>query len=200
MSASSGDPAGRRTQGTGGYEVEIKLPAPDLGAVRGLLQGCGALLVAARHFESNDLYDDSEGSIAKRGCTLRLRRTPGAATLTFKGPAQFSAGIKTREERETEVADPDELDRILTGLGYRPRFRYEKHREEWSLERCFVELDETPIGSFVEIEGDPTVIRAVVLRLGLDPADAIPYSYAKLYARRRGEDPSLPPDMLLGKP
>lgn len=185
---------------TGGTEIEIKLPAPDLDAVRGRLRESGARLVAPRHFESNDLYDDSEGSIAKRGCTLRLRRTPQGSVLTFKGPAQFSAGVKSREERETGVADPDELDRILSGLGYRPRFRYEKHREEWSLERCVVALDETPIGRFVEIEGDPTAIREVIPRLGLDAADAIPYSYAKLYARRRREDPSLPPDMLLEKP
>ncbi|MEO8349518.1 MAG: class IV adenylate cyclase [Acidobacteriota bacterium] len=199
MSASSGDAAARRAQRTGGTEIEIKLPAPDLDAVRERLRESGATLSAPRHFESNDLYDDSEGSIAKRGCTLRLRRTPQGAILTFKGQAQFSAGIKTREERETEVSDPDELDRILSGLGYRPRFRYEKRREEWTLEQCVIDLDETPIGSFVEIEGDPTAIRAVIPRLGLDPADAIPYSYAKLYARRRGEDPSLPPDMLLEK-
>lgn len=193
MSAPSRDPAG-------GTEVEIKLPAPDLDAVRERLRESGARLVLARHFESNDLYDDSEGSIEKRGCTLRLRRTPEGAVLAFKGPAQFSGGIKTREERETRIADPDELDRILSGLGYRPRFRYEKHREEWTVGRCVIELDETPIGCFVEIEGDPAAIRAVIPRLGLDAADAIPYSYAKLYARRRREDPSLPPDMLLGKP
>jgi len=199
VSASSGDPAGRRAEPAGGNEIEIKLPAPDLDAVRGRLRESGARLVAPRHFEANDLYDDSEGSIVKRGCVLRLRRTPDGARLTFKGPAQFAGGIKTREERETAVADPDELDRILTGLGYRPRFRYEKHREEWALERCVVALDETPIGRFVEVEGEPTAIRGVLPRLGLDPADALPYSYTDLYARRRREDPSLPADMLLEK-
>lgn len=199
MSASPDDPARRPPKPASGNEIEIKLPAPDLEAVRGCLRESGARLVAPRHFEANDLYDDSEGSIGKRGCALRLRRTPDGALLTFKGPAQFAGGVKTREERETAVADPDELDRILTGLGYRPRFRYEKDREEWTLERCVVALDETPIGSFVEVEGDPTEIRGVLPRLGLDPADALPYSYAELYSRRRREDPSLPADMLLEK-
>lgn len=198
MSASSGEPA-RPPDPAGGNEIEIKLPAPDLDAIRGRLRESGARLVAPRHFETNDLYDDSEGSIAKRGCVLRLRRTPDGALLTFKGPAQFAGGVKTREERETAVVDPDELDRILTGLGYRPRFRYEKHREEWALERCVVALDETPIGRFVEVEGDPTAIFGVLPRLGLDPADALPYSYAELYSRRRREDSSLPADMLLEK-
>lgn len=197
MSASAGEPAGRRPDPAGGSEIEIKLPAADLDAVRGRLRESGARIAVPHHFETNDLYDDSDGSIAKRGCALRLRRTEGGALLTFKGPAQFVAGVKAREERETAVSDPDELDRILAGLGYRPRFRYEKHREEWTLERCVVALDETPIGQFVEVEGDPAAIRGVLPRLGLDPAEALPYSYAELYARRRHEDPSLPADMIL---
>ena len=200
MSPSSGDPA-QRTDGDAarGNEVEIKLPAPDLDAVRVRLRENDARLVSPSHFEGNDLYDDAEGSIAKRGCVLRLRSTPGGAVLTFKGPAQFTGGVKTREERETAIADPGELDRILAGLGYQARLRYEKRREEWAFDRCVVALDETPIGSFVEVEGDPTQIRGVLPRLGLDPADALPYSYADLYARRRREDPSLPADMLLAK-
>lgn len=197
MKAPPGGPA-RRPDPSGGTEVEVKLPAADLDALRDRLREGGGDLSSPRHFESNDLYDDAEGSVAERGCTLRLRRTSAGALLTFKGPARFAGGVKTREERETGVSDPEELDRILAGLGYRPRFRYEKYREEWVLERCVVALDETPIGTFVEVEGDPIAIRVVLQRLGLDPADALPYSYAGLYARRRREMPSLPPDMLLG--
>lgn len=197
MTAPSGRDSSRPPKPARGKEIEIKLSAPDLGAVRLRLRESGAELVTPRHFEGNDVYDDPDGSIAKRGCVLRLRTTPDGALLTFKGPAQFAGGVKTREERETSVADAGELDRILTGLGYRPRFRYEKYREEWALERCVVALDETPIGKFVEVEGEPTAIRGVLPRLDLDPADALPYSYADLYARRRREDPSLPPDMLL---
>ena len=199
MSAPSGDPAARRADRIRGSEVEVKLPAPDLDAIRGRLREAGATIAAPRHLERNCLYDDAEGSIGKRGCVLRLRRKPAAAILTFKGRAQFAGGVKTREERETRVEDPDELDRILRGLGYEPRFRYEKHREEWSFERCVVALDETAIGNFVEVEGEPPAIRGVLARLGLDPAEALPYSYPDLYARRRGEDPTLPADMLLEK-
>ena len=74
--------------------------------------------------------------------------------------------------------------------------RYDKRREDWSCEGTVVALDETPIGLFVEVEGDPATIRRVVALLGLDPSESIPYSYAELYARRRKEDPSLPPDMV----
>jgi adenylate cyclase class 2 len=116
--------------------------------------------------------------------------------LTFKGPARFEAGTKSREEQETSVSDPDAVERILTALGLERRFRYEKRREEWDLEGCVIALDETPIGTFVEIEGDPSAIRRVLQRLGLDFSKAIPYTYAELYRRRRRDDSSLPNDMI----
>jgi adenylate cyclase, class 2 len=193
VSAHSEDSPGR----TRVDEVEIKLPVPDLARAREKLHASGARLVSPLHFESNDLYDDDEGTLAKAGCVLRIRRTSaGGAVLTFKGPARFHAGTKTREERETEVSNPSELERILEALGRRPRFRYEKRREEWSLDECVIALDETPIGSFVEVEGDPAAIRRVVHELAFDASESLPYSYPELYARRRREDRSLPPDMV----
>lgn len=185
-----GDPPRRRD------EIEIKLPCADLGAAREKLLGLGATAQTPLHFESNDLYDDSAGGLAASGRALRLRRAGEAAFLTFKGPARFEGGVKIREERETRVSDPEETAAILALLGFTPRFRYEKRREEWAIEGCAVALDETPIGNFVEVEGAPPAIRRVVVALGLDFANAVPYSYAKLYTERRKKDPALPPDMV----
>jgi adenylate cyclase, class 2 len=182
------------------YEIEIKLPVADLDAVRQRLRTGAARQLTAPHSESNDLYDQADGGLAKSGRVLRLRRTDDGATLTFKGPARFEDGAKTREERETAVSDPNEMDRILAALGFERRFRYEKRREEWSMDDCVIALDETPIGSFAEIEGDPAAIRRALQNLQLDPAESLPYSYAELYARRRRENPALPPDMLLDPP
>ena len=177
-------------------EIEVKLPCGDLDAIRERLRGAGAAMDAALHDEVNDLYDDEAGRLAAKGCTLRLRRARNEAILTFKGPARFQGGIKTRQEREVRVSDAAELAAILAGAGFSRGFRYEKRREEWSLSGCAVALDETPIGRFVEIEGSPPAIREVVSRLGLDFSEAIPYSYAKLYALRRKEDPGLPDHMV----
>jgi adenylate cyclase class 2 len=179
-------------------EVEVKLPVRDPGAVRQQLLTIGAHPLAPRHFESNDLYDRGDGELANRGCALRLRRTDEGATLTFKGPPRFESGVKTREERETVVSDPAATERILQGLAFERRFRYEKQREEWKLEGCTIALDETPIGHFAEVEGEPPAIRRVVQRLGLDFSEAVPYTYAELYRRRRSEDPALPKDMVFG--
>jgi adenylate cyclase, class 2 len=176
-------------------EVEVKLPCEDLDLVREKLRELGATLEAPLHFESNDLYDDPEGRLAAAGRALRLRRTDAGAILTYKGPARFSEGIKTREERETALSNPDEAEAILSGLGFARRFRYEKKREEWRFEQCAVALDETPIGTFVEIEGSPPAIRRAVSALHLDFSRAIPYTYARLYLDRRKSDPALPHDM-----
>ncbi|MEO8433023.1 MAG: class IV adenylate cyclase [Acidobacteriota bacterium] len=177
-------------------EVEVKIPCPDLDAVREALRESGAEIARPRHFESNDLYDDADKKLSGAGRTIRLRRAAGRAILTYKGPARFQGGIKTREERETEVSDPGEAEGILAGLGLQRRFRYEKYREEWRLEGCSVALDETPIGTFVEVEGDPPSIRLVLTRLNLEFGEALPYSYARLYSERRKDDTSLPPDMV----
>src|SRR4051812_8966815 len=162
-------------------EIEIKLPARDLAIVRAGLREVGAALEAAEHDEVDDLYDDRERRLSASGRALRLRRAGDRAILTYKGPARFQAGAKIREEREAGVLDPEEVSAILERLGFERRFRYEKRREEWRWEGCVIALDATPIGTFVEIEGDPAAIRHVVARLELDPSEAIPYSYAELY-------------------
>ncbi len=177
-------------------EVEVKIPCRDLDAVREDLRASDAEIAKPRHFETNDLYDDGEKKLSGAGRTIRLRRAAGRAILTYKGPAHFQGGIKTREERETEVSDPAEVEGILAGLGLTRRFRYEKFREEWRMDGCSVALDETPIGTFVEVEGEPPAIRRVLGRLKLEFTEALPYSYARLYSNRREEDGSLPPDMV----
>lgn len=177
-------------------EIEVKLPTTSLGDVRQRLGRAGATLRASKHDESNDLFDDADRELSGSGRTVRLRKAAGKAILTYKGSARFEAGAKIREEREVEVSDAGEAEAILKGLGLERRFRYEKRREEWDCAGCIVALDETPIGDFVEIEGEPTAIRRLIAELALDPAEAIPYSYAELYLRRRKEEPSLPPDMV----
>ena len=184
-----------RDAGGNRQEIEVKIPVRELSAVREKLRSAGASLHAGVHEESNILFDDPERRLSGSGRTVRLRRAAGRAILTYKGTARFQAGAKVREERETEVSNPEEAEAILSGIGLQPRFRYDKRREEWDCDGSVVALDETPIGFFVEVEGDPASIRRVVATLGLDAAESIPYSYAELYARRRKEDPALPPDM-----
>lgn len=179
-------------------ESEVKVPCEDLAALRLQLIAAGATSKTPIHFESNDLFDDSEARFSGSGRMLRVRRAAGETILTYKGVARFQDGAKIREERETKVGNPAELRAILAALGLSPTFRYEKRREEWKLGACVVALDHTPIGDFVEIEGDPGAIRRVLGSLRLDSSAALPYSYAKLYRDRRRDNPDLPEDMVFG--
>lgn len=162
-------------------ESEVKLRVASCEAARERLQRAGAQLVKARHFEDNHVYDDALFSLRGRGATLRLRRTPSVATLTYKGPRRMVEGVKTREERETAVGDAEATDALLSGLGFRPVFRYQKYREAWSLGDTEVVVDETPIGSFVEIEGEVAAVHGVASSLGFSPADYLAESYVALF-------------------
>jgi adenylate cyclase class 2 len=95
---------------------------------------------------------------------------------------------------------------IFEGLGLREWFRYEKFRTTFSLpasrggaNRLLIELDETPIGTFVELEGPPRAIDKAANELGFTKQDYIVANYLSLYhaaCRRRGEEPG---DMVFGK-
>jgi adenylate cyclase class 2 len=175
-------------------ETEVKLPVADLEGLRRALTGVGARLTRERHFEDNVLFDDGTGSLAAAGAVLRLRRTPHGSVLTYKGPKRVVEGIKVREERQTRVEEPDAAGAIFTALGYRPVFRYQKYREAWTHRGQEVVLDETPIGPFLEIEGDRDGIRAVTAELGLDPSDYMVESYVDLFFARGGKG-----DMVFGE-
>jgi adenylate cyclase class 2 len=180
-------------------ETEIKIPVTDLERLRARLPAAGARAVSERHDEHNTLYDDDSGRLAAADKVLRLRKARGATLLTWKGPPRFDGGIRSREEVETGVEDARALERILDSLDLRPRFRYEKRREEFALHDCLIALDETPIGCFVEVEGTPDRIRTVLSDLALDAGEALIASYPSLYRRRRQTNPALPADMLFSR-
>jgi adenylate cyclase class 2 len=179
-------------------EHEIKVPVGSLAAVRDRLRAGAATLRHGETFEENWVLDDAEGSVAARGCLLRVRRWGGHSYLTFKGPARFAGAVKTREEIETTVGDPEIVLRALAALGFAPWRRYQKRRELWELSGVAVTLDATPMGAFVELEGPPATIPAVAASLGLDPADAVPGTYLHLWEEYRAAHPEAPADMVFG--
>jgi adenylate cyclase class 2 len=172
---------------TGTRETEVKLRLQSPEAMRLRLKQLGAALVRERHFEENVLFDNEEGALRETGTVLRLRKTPHTSVLTFKGPREVIDGIKTREERETKVESAAEVHAILGNLGYKPVFRYQKYRESWSYRGQEVEVDETPIGCFLEIEGDAEGIAEVAKELGYQASDYVAESYIGLFLAGGGQ-------------
>jgi adenylate cyclase class 2 len=142
--------------------------------------------VRERHFEDNLLFDDAQGTLRGSGRMLRLRRAAGAARVTFKGPATFAEGVKSREELELDVSDPDAFVRILAGLGLRPTFRYQKYRETFAHAGAELVIDETPMGTFLEIEADAERIHALAQALGFSRDDYRLESYVALFQKSGG--------------
>jgi adenylate cyclase, class 2 len=136
--------------------------------------------------------------------------TPTRQILTFKRPtAQQTAAHtsrypsfgshKVRDEIEANVTDSANLVKIFEGLGMRGWFRYEKYRTTYQLPAAkswardlLIEIDETPIGTFVELEGPPAAIDRAATELGYSKKDYILTNYLALYAedcRRKGQQP-----------
>lgn len=172
--------------------------------------------------EKNVIFDTPQGGLAKHGQLLRIRtetpegrgkskdtRPKQRVVLTFKQPIAHRAGgevenesygsYKVREEIEVEVAEAGNLTRIFEGLGMSGWFRYEKYRTTFRLPDSkawaaglLIELDETPIGTFVELEGPAAAIDRAAQELGFSKHDYVLKNYLSLYVedcRRKGEEP-----------
>ena len=208
-------------------ETEIKLRVADLAGFRRALRKLGARSVArvgGRVHEQNILFDTATEHLKKRGQLLRIRTEAPAARgrggkhaqrvlLTFKRPVAAGekrddgrGAHKVREELELQVSDRKALADIFRGLGMRPWFSYEKFRttcrlpqgQRWA-KGLLIELDETPIGTFVELEGPSRAIDRAAKTLGFSKRDYIVANYFVLYredCRRRGEKAG---DMLFAK-
>ncbi|HKW32536.1 MAG TPA: class IV adenylate cyclase [Candidatus Acidoferrum sp.] len=177
---------------------------------------------SGRVYEENVIFDTPQGGLAKHGQLLRIRtETPEGrgnskkskskprVVLTFKRPVARPAGSdaqpptdgahKVREEIEMEVTDAATLTTIFEGLGMSGWFRYEKFRTTFRLPATkawarglLIELDETPIGTFVELEGPAPAIDRGAAELGYSKRDYVLKNYLTLYVeecRRKGEQP-----------
>jgi adenylate cyclase class 2 len=173
-------------------ETEIKLPFDSPSKALEGIEGLGARLVRGRGFEDNLLFERDQEPLKPVGKLLRLRRDGPAALLTFKSPVPGTHAYKVRNEEETLVDDPAALEKILAGLGFHPSYRYQKYRTVFDLDGLEISLDETPLGCFVELEGEPGSIDRVAALLGFSPEQYILESYRALHekdAESRGVEP-----------
>ena len=172
-------------------EVEIKFRIGNIREITRRLRAAGLRVVTPRTHEMNSLYDLPGQPLRKRGDLLRLRKYGKRWVLTHKSKGK-DGRHKIRVETETEVAKGEKMDAILRALGFQPTFRYEKFRAEWSDGKGHVVLDETPIGSFGEIEGPARWINRTAKALGILPAQYITDTYAGLFFawKRRTRSPA----------
>jgi len=175
-------------------ERELKFAQVDLDATRQRLVELEAERVGPAVFEENWLLDRT-GELRQRESILRVRAEEGrGAVITFKGPASFEGTTKIRAELEVRIENAAHALALFEALGYRIERRYQKLREEWRLGSEIICLDHTPIGDFVEFEGEKA--EAVAKRCGFDPESAVRKSYLMLYADHVAAHPEAPRDMV----
>jgi adenylate cyclase, class 2 len=195
-------------------EREIKLRVEDLEELRHALAKLGARIVKPRVHEHNILFDTPHFTLGKREQLLRIRTETLAATsrkanphsiVTFKAPIRKagsrdkSGRHKVREEIEAKISDAKPLAEIFEGLGLLGWFQYEKFRTTFQLRASnawakglLLELDETPIGLFVELEGPAKAIDRAAQALGFDKKEYILTNYLVLYreySKSKGKQP-----------
>jgi adenylate cyclase, class 2 len=184
-----GKPAGKSLS----TETEIKIKIEDVEGFCLQLEALNSGILAERHFEDNYLLDFPDGKLQSGRCLLRIRFAKGCGFLTFKGPPWPDGIFKTREELETRVEDATAMLQVLERIGMSICFRYQKYRREFVLDHVHVAVDETPIGSYVELEGAEDGIRALANKMGIAETQFLRLSYYSLYlehCRRTGEAPS----------
>ncbi len=174
-------------------EIELKFPVSDPHALQTRLPHLGFRLDTPRTFEHNTLYDTPARDLRAQRQILRIRQYGSLCTLTHKRQPDQQSPVDTtrykiRIETETTVADCAALAEIFHQLGYTPAFVYEKYRSEWSYALApnspavaHLVIDETPIGTYAELEGPTAWIDQTLAELDIDTATCLTDSYGKLF-------------------
>ena len=177
-------------------EIKLRFTSPE--DARAAVLATGATPLRGRRLQDDCLLDTRDGALRACGSVLRVRIESGRSLITFKGPVR-RRDKKVREELETVVGNGPLTVTILEELGFQPWFRYQKYREEFSIGDVIVAVDETPVGTFVELEGGDRGITDTAEALGCAPGDYSLDSYRGLfceYCRERGIAVT---DMLFGE-
>jgi adenylate cyclase class 2 len=178
------------------HEVEIKFRIGDIERVVERLHQLGFQQVTPRTHEMNTLFDLPGHPLRSRGDLLRLRKYGEMWVLTHKAKSRSQNGPhKTRVETETRVDNGEKMEAILRALHFEPSFRYEKFRAEWKAGDGHVVIDETPIGTYGEIEGPPEWIDSVARDLEIRRTDYITETYAGLFLAWKRQSGSKADDM-----
>jgi len=164
-------------------ETEVKFRVQDAERLDRHLQASGFWRQTPRTFERNILYDTPDRRLRLDRQILRIRQYGDKWVLTHKKiPEAGDTGLyKQRIETETTIGDGDTVAAIFVALGFAPAFIYEKWRTEWADGTGHCVIDETPIGTYAELEGPEEWIERTGAALGVNPNEFQNESYGRLF-------------------
>ncbi len=172
-------------------EVEVKARAPEDMAEK--IAALGAVLLVVENHQ--DLYFNSPlRDFIVSDEALRIRIKEGGARLTYKGP-KLDQTTKSRLERTVKIDDPQQMEQILSSLGFVLSAQVRKRRSKYSYDGVVLAIDEVEgLGRFVEVEAEgdgdyeeqKRKVLSILSRLGLH--ESIRSSYLQLLEEKKKND------------
>lgn len=161
-------------------EIEVKVVVKDFKVIKKKLKELGAKKKCPKTFEKNVLFGHKKLRF-KQDWILRLRKFGKKNLLTLKTNAKGKKGFKVREEINILIEDFEKMKKIFTKLGFFEVFYYEKYREDYIYNGLNISLDKTPIGNYVELEGDYKNILDFLKKINVKIEETISISYLQLF-------------------
>jgi adenylate cyclase, class 2 len=175
-------------------EIEQKFVVTDVAALRDRLAALSSISLGVTE-QHDTYYNHPARDFRATGEALRIRRSNDGAVVTYKGP-KHEVAVKTREEIELPLAEPESWPGLLSTLGFsevatvcKCRDRYQLSRPPFDLQ---VALDEVRgVGWFAEVEivaDEPRAeaardaVMALARELGLDQPES--RSYLRMWLQR----------------
>jgi predicted adenylyl cyclase CyaB len=165
-------------------ETEVKILEIDRKKVEDTLVKMKAKKVFDGEIETF-FYDFENGSVARGGDVLRLRRENNHAVLTYKKVTQHDE-VKTAEEHSVAVSNLRDMQKILHSLCLSVTDSMKKHRTSYEVKGTRFDIEHylekhERIPEFLEIESDSIAsIHKYARALGFKDKDCLPWSTFQL--------------------
>ena len=129
----------------------------------------------------------------------------GSVTLTVKAKIkdESEGGYFKRIELESVIVNEKDIVAMMPYFGFPKKISWEKRRHSFEFDNQESEvifyLDETPMGYYLEIEGDEVKIEEVIKKLDLEKEKRVTKAYLGLWEEYKKEKGILDEDMMFEK-
>jgi len=163
-------------------EIEIKIKVSDFDNIEEKIKKIKIKQITGWILEDNFVFDHKDQSFKKENKLFRLRKFGDKIILTLKTPAKNKEKfLKIRNEYEVVVSDFKQIKKIIKLLGFKKFFRYQKYRKIFKIDNNTICFDKTPIGNYIEIEGEKEFIFKTAKLLNKGKNDFILDTYLNLF-------------------